>query len=37
MALLVLAIHKNFILARIGLFTAVLTYSLLVCYHLWLL
>ncbi len=37
LALLVLAIHKNFFLARIGLVTAVLTYTLLVCYHIWLL
>ena len=34
LALIVLAIHKNFFLARIGLWTAVGTYTLLVVYHL---
>lgn len=33
-ALLVLAIHKNFFLARIGLWTAAATYTALVLYHL---
>jgi Domain of unknown function (DUF5658) len=37
LALLVLCIHKNFILARIGLWTSIGTYSALVCYHIWLL
>lgn len=34
LALVVLAIHKNFFLARIGLWTAAGTYTLLVAYHL---
>jgi hypothetical protein len=34
LALIVLVIHKNFILARLGLWTAVGTYTLLVAYHL---
>jgi hypothetical protein len=34
LALLVLAIHKNFFLARIGLWTAAGTYTVLVLYHL---
>jgi len=34
LALLVLAIHKNFFLARIGLWTAAATYTALVVYHL---
>ena len=34
MALVVLAIHKNFYLARIGLWTAAGTYTLLLIYHL---
>jgi hypothetical protein len=34
LALIVLVIHKNFILARIGLWTAAGTYTLLVLYHL---
>lgn len=33
LALVVLAIHKNFFLARIGLWTAAVTYTLLVVYH----
>ena len=37
LALLVLCVHKNFILARIGLGTSLATYTLLVGYHLWLL
>jgi hypothetical protein len=37
MALLVLCVHQNFFLARIGLGTAVATYTTLVGYHLWLL
>ncbi len=37
LALLVLCIHKNFFLARIGLATSVATYTALVGYHLWLL
>jgi hypothetical protein len=37
LALLVLTMHKNFVMARIGLFLAVSTYTALVCYHLWLL
>jgi hypothetical protein len=37
MALVVLAIHKNFFLARIGLWSAATTYTLLVAYHLLLL
>lgn len=36
-ALLVLCVHKNFALARLGLAAATLTYTLLVFYHLWLL
>ena len=34
LALLVLAVHKNFYLARIGLWTAAGTYALLFIYHL---
>jgi hypothetical protein len=34
LALVVLAVHKNFYLARIGLWTAAGTYTLLVIYHL---
>ncbi len=34
LALVVLAVHKNFFLARIGLWTATATYTLLVVYHL---
>lgn len=34
LALIVLAIHKNFFLARIGLWTAAGSYTLLVIYHL---
>jgi hypothetical protein len=34
LALVVLAVHKNFFLARIGLWTAAATYTLLVLYHL---
>lgn len=37
LALLVLVLHKNFYLARIGLMAAVSTYTALICYHLWLL
>jgi len=37
LALLVLALHKNFFLARIGLSAAFTTYTALVGYHLWLL
>jgi hypothetical protein len=37
MALLVLALHKNFYLARMGLIVAMATYTALVGYHLWLL
>jgi len=37
LALLVLSMHKNFFLARIGLIAAVTTYTVLVAYHLWLL
>lgn len=37
LALLVLCLHKNFYLARIGLSAAVATYTALVGYHLWLL
>jgi hypothetical protein len=37
LALLVLCLHKNFFLARIGMGTAVATYTMLVGYHLWLL
>ena len=37
LALLVLCVHRNFLLARIGLRTAVATYTALVGYHLWLL
>jgi hypothetical protein len=37
LALLVLCVHKNFFLARIGLSAAVATYTALVGYHLWLL
>ena len=37
MALLVLSMHKNFFLARLGLIAAVTTYTALVAYHLWLL
>jgi hypothetical protein len=37
LALLVLCVHQNFFLARIGLGTAVATYTTLVAYHLWLL
>ena len=36
LALIVLAIHKNFFLARVGLWTAAGTYTLLVLYHLYL-
>ena len=36
-ALLVLCLHKNFSLARIGLAAATATYTLLVGYHIWLL
>lgn len=36
-ALLVLCVHKNFALARLGLAAATVTYTLLVVYHLWLL
>lgn len=36
-ALLVLCVHKNFALARLGLLAATLTYTLLVVYHVWLL
>ncbi|MCB9915496.1 MAG: hypothetical protein H6828_10160 [Planctomycetes bacterium] len=36
-ALLVLCLHRNFLLARLGLVTSVLTYTALVVYHLWLL
>ncbi|MDP6520707.1 MAG: DUF5658 family protein [Planctomycetota bacterium] len=35
-ALVVLVIHKNFLLARVGLFTAAGAYTLLVAYHLFL-
>ncbi|MFT7670904.1 MAG: hypothetical protein ACI8X5_003617 [Planctomycetota bacterium] len=37
LALLVLCLHKNFYLARWGLFASVATYTTLVCYHIWLL
>lgn len=37
LALLVLCLHKNFFLARIGLGTSLATYTSLVVYHLWLL
>ena len=37
LALLVLCLHKNFYLARIGLGTSLATYTALVGYHLWLL
>ncbi len=37
LALVVLAVHKNFFLARIGMWTAASTYTLLVTYHLYLL
>lgn len=37
LALLVLCLHKNFFLARIGLGTALATYTALVGYHIWLL
>ena len=37
LALVVLAIHKNFFLARVGMWTATGTYTLLVIYHLYLL
>lgn len=37
MALLVLSMHQNFFLARIGMIAAVTTYTVLVAYHLWLL
>lgn len=36
-ALLVLCVHKNFALARLGLAAATVTYTLLVVYHVWLL
>jgi len=37
LALLVLTVHKNFFLARVGLFIAAASYTLLFVYHLWLL
>jgi len=37
LALLVLCVHKNFFLARLGLGTSLATYTVLVGYHLWLL
>ncbi|HIG10960.1 MAG: DUF5658 family protein [bacterium] len=36
-ALLVLCMHKNFLLARLGLLASIATYSALVIYHIWLL